>query len=428
MDTALAVPSPSTSAEVAARRAQRTQRMVTATGFLAIAGQRLGVSFGGAVLSLAAVSIVVMYVRLLLSGARISSIGLTLWCALVAIGGLGFLSHPDAHAGSLLIMLAIYLSLLLLPAGPDHATGHGRAFLLGAVTAIKIGAVLALVQAALQWAGSTTLWDPISSFVPTGLQVAGYNTHYSLQYVETRLGMSFKPNGVIFLEPSRLSFYSAIALAWLGQRRLVERDQSPNQRPLLWAVVLLAALAVSISTSGLPILAFAAAPLFPRLARNRRALLGVVVLVATGWYVGLFDAIFGKATEGFNASTSTGIRLTVPYQLMFPHIGSAFGSGAGTASDLADTFGIRGLQVPTVMKAALEYGLLGALTLAVATIVVVIGSKPPAVLLLAALAAWLIPAEALLNPAVAAIMFFAVPHWGGAPTHQDRPRAPTSSS
>lgn len=196
------------------------KRLAFAVGVIAILGQRIGIPAGGTHVSASVLALLLLFAVLISRGWPVSPPGLALWMCLLVVGAVSTITHAESSVTSLLVMLATYVPLLLLPAHSDRAPGVGHDFFEGVLWATMAGAVLAIVQVLLQWGGRTTLWDPVLTLVPHNIQVTGYNTLYSLQYVDANLGLSFKPNGVVFLEPSFVSMYCALALVWLAHRAL----------------------------------------------------------------------------------------------------------------------------------------------------------------------------------------------------------------
>ncbi|WP_091120261.1 hypothetical protein [Nocardioides terrae] len=383
-----------------------------AAGFLAIAGQRIGVNLGDTSIPLSTIVLAGFYLRLLVSGGGLSLVGTGLWLALGATCGLSALANPAAHVTSLMLMLLTYVPWLLLPAREQRLVGVGRAFLVGTITAIKCGAVLAILQAAVQWAGSPSLWDPVGRFVPLSMQVHGFNSVYSLEYVDVTYGLHYKPNGILFLEPSFVSLYCGFGIVCLVHGLFFGR-RSPRYRDAVWALTFAVAITVSMSTSGLPVLAFGLIPALRRLPMRPATTLATACLALGAWRMGALDGLIAKATEGFGPTSSTGLRLALPYHLLLPFAdrNPLIGLGPGVASDLLDQLAVTGLQASTFAKAMVEYGLAGVSVFVVATAYAIYRSRPPAMLTLALLAAWLVPAEALLNAPIVALLFFVATHW-----------------
>ena len=388
-------------------------------GFLAVAGQRISLPLGGIEIPLSTIGLIFLFASLmLLFRWTVSAPGLAAWGLLLIAGALSYARNSVTNSGqtstSLLIFLAVYLPLLLLP-GRDGLRGAGNVLWSGIFSAIKVGCVLALVQVVTQLAG-LGFWDPLYH-LPSSVQTEGFNAHYPTTYINYAFGLDFKPNGMIFLEPSFLSLFSSIGLVWIAHDTFAaSRPSIPPRRALMWTMVLAAGLATSISASGIPVLAFGALPLVLKVLRRPVYLMAMVALAAAAYFNGLFDPLIRKATEGTGSNTSTGLRIVAPYKLLPPYWYErfVFGHGPGTAEGIINHIGVQSLSATTVMKLALEYGLIGVAALAcgLALTLTRVGQAPPS-LILAALAAWLIPSEALLNSMLAAWLFFVLPHWDG---------------
>ena len=124
-----------------------------------------------------------------------------------------------------------------------------------------------------------------------------------------------------------------------------------------------------------------------------------------------------KASEGITSqSSSTYLRLVGPYRLLLPYVSGSplIGLAPGSATDLIARIGVTDLVSPTLIKMTVEYGLLGVTVLLVGMTVAVSNAwrSAPKALICAALAAWLIPGDNLMNGTLVAIVFFALPAWG----------------
>lgn len=396
-----------------------TTRVALVFGFLAVAGQRFGISStDGSSLGLTALVLIgVVIWQLAARATRVSPVAVLLFAALITTASLSTVLAPAHEAvrvswTSLLLFIATYSVVLLRRSGgPQVATGVGvgRIFLTGATAAIKLGALLGIAQFVLQRIGAGFI-DPMES-IPEKFRLTGYNTYWSLQY-QGGVGQ-FKPNGVIFLEPALLSLYSVLALiVVLGQ--LFGRLEGGTRRGnIFWALVLSGGLAVSASTSGILVLVAAAIPMALSIRRNRPLVLALFAAVAIALSAGVFDSVIRKANEGFTGRTSSALRLTLPYEILTPiwHQRPLFGWGPGAAASFIDETNILGLQASTLMKLLVEYGLIGACVLALLITYCLFRTGAPLYLTVAIFIAWLLPAEALLNGTLVLLMLFALPNW-----------------
>jgi O-antigen ligase len=269
--------------------------------------------------------------------------------------------------------------------------------------------LLAIVQFTLQRFGAG-FFDPLQSFPPQFL-ISGYNTYYSLRY-QGGIG-EFKPNGVIFLEPSLLSLYSVLGLI-LVLGRLFGRIEGGSLRSnVIWAIVLAGGLAVSASTSGVLVLAAAAIPMILAVRKNRALVVLLLAALLAALGAGAFNTVIAKANEGFTGTTSSALRLTLPYEILGPvwQQHPWFGWGPGAAVKFIEDANILGLQASTLMKLLVEYGLVGAVVLTIIVVYSLWRSGAPLYVSFGIFAAWLLPAEALLNSTLVLMMLFALPHW-----------------
>jgi hypothetical protein len=226
------------------------------------------------------------------------------------------------------------------------------------------------------------------------------------------MGLGVKPNGALFLEPSFLSLYSAIGLVALVEWR--RKITSPQLRLNTWALLFCAGgLVVSISSSGLLILAFAGFFWGKQFTAQPRLVLAGTALALLSWRLGALDALITKASEGFGPSTSAGLRLTLPYDLMAPRLFESplWGLGPGEAGAVAAEYNIAGLQVPTLLKIGVEYGVLGLAAFGLLLAYLVISRQVPTTLFAGVVSAWAIPAESLLNPVLATLLVLTVAPW-----------------
>lgn len=400
--TVLDVSAPAAGAKIA--------RTGAALGFFAIAVQRFGVttSDGGSVQLTTLILVLTVLWALIRVRMQISVGSVILYVTLVAITVVPSIGAFNSGASgvsltSLLFFLVTYT--VILTTGRDRAdTGVGRDFFRGAITAIKLGALLGVAQFVLQKV-SGGFFDPLQ-IVPQQFLRGGFNTYYQLQTGE------IKPNGVIFLEPSFLSLYCAIGVVYmLG--RLFRSGEGTKRGNLLWIVILVAGLAVSASASGFVVLGAAAIPVLLSIKRNRWLVILLMVGVGVAALAGAFNAVIAKALEGFTGDTSSALRLTLPYQLIAPfwlqH--PLFGKGPGAAATIIAQEGIHGLQATTSMKMLVEYGLFAAVVLAIAILRAVWKTGAPTALVVAVLAAWAIPSESLLNSTLVLLLLFALPNW-----------------
>lgn len=400
---------------------QKIERGALALGFLSVALQRFGIGGGDDGASAQFTTVILLLAvawAMLRVGLRMMQVNIFLYLLIVLAvclsTGTALLARDSASIASLLLMLATYSIVLIAgPGGPP--VDFGKVFFRGAVSAIKLGALLAVAQDLIQRAGGG-YFDPLST-VPSQFLVSGYNTYWDLRY-QGGLGQ-FKPNGVIFLEPSLLSLYSAVAIIYVLGRLFGAAAEGSRKSNIFWFLVLSGGFIVSASAAGVVVLAAGSIPLILGIRRNRALTIPVFGAVVVGLLSGAFNSVIAKALEGFSGNTSAALRLTLPYEYLTPYWieRPLLGWGSGEASHIIEaTNGAGGLQASTLMKLLVEYGLLCALILAVVVVKCLWRSGAPTALVVAVFAAWAVPAEALLNSTLVLLLLFALPNWGTAPS------------
>lgn len=390
----------------------RHVKLAAAVGFIVILTQRIGIntSDGGSV-QLATIIAAGMLVWLVGAGhVRVSPAGLALWLLMTAAAALSALASESFSVAALLLFIVTYVLVIISRSQQDSALG--TAFFLGMVRGIKLGALLGVMQWVLQKAGFGFL-DPFGA-LPSWMLRSGFNTYYDLQFSGGRAG-EYKPNGVLFLEPSFLSLFTAIALIFCMHEMLRQRQSRKVLLDWFWIAVLAVALAVSASASGVVVIAAAALPLLVRSRKHFGYALVLLLVALVAVQSGIFDAVLNKTQEDvLNPNTSAALRLVLPYELLTPYwLQSPFvGLGPGAASDAINELGRAGLQASTTMKLLVEYGLVGATILTAIVIRAIWRTRAPGALLAAIVAAWLIPAEALVNSTLVTLLVFVLPQWG----------------
>lgn len=385
----------------AQRRSARIARGAAALGFLAVGTQRFGFLAGDGTIQLTTLLAALLVVwALAFARMRIGLYGLALYGGLVVAATLISLAHAGSSATSLLLFIVTY-AVAIIGVGDERELG--RRFFVGAVLAIKVGAVLGIVQWAWQAAGRGYL-DPVLA-LPESIVRSGFNSYYVLSTGAT------KPNGMIFLEPSFLSLYAGIGIIYL-LTMIFSKERVRTKSNFAWLVILAGGLAVSASTSGIVVVAIGLIPLIVMTRRNVAALLIVAFAVAVAFQLGVFDAVIAKAGEGWQGNSSTALRLYYPYRYLAPIWleQPLFGHGPGMAADAVDSIGQVGLQASTLMKLLVEYGLLGAVVVGL-IVARAVWRRAPAPLVFGILAAWLIPSDSLLNGTLVLLLLFAIPQW-----------------
>jgi len=379
-------------------------------GFLVIASQRLGLQFEHGSLPVVHIILILIVLGSIgYSGWRISKKGIGFYLVLLALAVVSFITSPAWIGVPPSISSFILMCITLLPLlTHGNRSGYGNLIFAGALSAIKIGAVLSILQYSLQVLGFG-FFDPIAS-LPSQLILPDFNSHYAVQSFGG-FSIWFKPNGIIYLEPSFLSLYSSIGIVILLTIHY-NWESKLTKKLFLWICIFGTAMVTSMSLSGLPILAAACVPLAAKYSRKRPALflgLGAIGFILTK--IGAFNFILYRLTEGFTGNTSTAARLYYPYQTLLPIWIQQpfFGWGSGRASIFTSYYAptISGLQSSTIMKALVEYGAIWSAVLAIAiasSIYYRNRSKTYSILVSTLLCAWLVPAEALLNATLVVLL------------------------
>jgi hypothetical protein len=256
---------------------------------------------------------------------------------------------------SLLLLLAIYAPFCFTLT-PSLRTLY-RPVLQFFTKLMAIVAVVALVQMLLQFAG-WSYEDLLLTNAPGEFLLQGFNTSYPVQYGSE----IFKSNAFVFLEPSFLSQF--LALAFVVELTLDAR---------VWRLVLyLGALIATVSGTGLVLLVFGVLVVLLK-STGRRAVRVVVPLVlAVGvLLVTPVGTLFNTRVveERKDEASSTNARFVEPYERLYDDLSQSVehvvvGSGPGAAQRDADDLFVRrdlALLYPVVPKLVFEYGVFAGL-------------------------------------------------------------------
>jgi len=198
--------------------------------------------------------------------------------------------------------------------------------------------------------------DWLAKVVPKSLLLNGFVITYPLGY-----GSSFyKGNGWIGLEPSIVSFQLGVGLL----AALLIRAKLP--------VVLFLGLGMACTTAGSGPAVVGAGLVVILFSQMRWALAryAVVVPAIVAFLITPYGApLLARATEGTGTNSSTGLRTTAGYQVLWPQwidnpMSVLFGRGPGSSQRLVDQTNITGLLVPNVAKMFFDFGVIAGLALA----------------------------------------------------------------
>jgi hypothetical protein len=220
------------------------------------------------------------------------------------------------------------------------------------VRVMTVAAVVSLLQGAVQYAG-VKYRDWVGDLLPQALIIPNYNSGDPLAY-----GSSiYRVNGLLFLEPSFLSYFLGIAVVVALQRRAA-----------WWKVaLLLAGMVPTLAGNGFVIVLPAIVLLFAVADRGVRRLAIPLVFAAVLALVTPVGSRLVDRVDEINSPGSSGyLRMVAPYTVVIPPVlddpsAMVVGFGAGRASDYAADFGPDSLIVPYLPKLLFEYGLVGTL-------------------------------------------------------------------
>ena len=258
------------------------------------------------------------------------------------------------HAVSLLsigFMLSIYfISILNLERFDDEDAHWLHRYFIRVMTLM---AVVTLTQFAIQYVGVE--WaDVLAKVVPKSFLLSNYNTGNPIYYGSH----IYRPNGVLFLEPSFVSLFLGIAIVMALSLRSG------------WVGVTLmsAALVTTVAGNGFVVVSAGVIVLIGQKRIRARSLVVTaagIMLIALATPLG--HLILDRTTELSDPGTVTSSdqRLKLPYQILIPSFiespaSIVFGQGPGSAADViaADPHG-KGVIAASVPKLLVEYGIIG---------------------------------------------------------------------
>jgi hypothetical protein len=290
---------------------------------------------------------------------------------LAALGSLSLLIIACLASGkpfsmpSVMYLFVLYLPFAFGPANSSSAVTPSVAGLKWFSTMMFVFALVAIWQYGSQVYLHIPYSDPFE-LLPEALRIKGYIISYPLVYGSP----IYKSNAYLFLEPSFLSQFLALAL-------IIEICTS---RRLLIMGVQVAGIATTFSGTGL--LLIAAALPFAILANlnNLRvaATAGVCALAIVGAVV-TNPSVLNRAGEMQDPGSSGSVRFSTPYEFLTDlsvrsPSNLLVGYGAGAVDRL--THGDQSANFPAIPKAIIEYGLLGGLPLLVLIAVRIFRSVP----------------------------------------------------
>jgi hypothetical protein len=270
------------------------------------------------------------------------------------------LTGRDFSINSLVYLIVLYLPLSLgapeaaelepEPEPKPEPTYDGE--LKWFSTMMCVFAIVAIWQFASQVILKIPYSDPLS-VLPEWIKIPNYEISYPIEYRSS----IYKSNAYLFLEPSFLSQFLALALLIeiVVYRRVVAMGLQ------------MAAIACTFSGTGILLLAFTLPLVILGNLRDRRvvALAGVAAVIMVGAVMSN-SAVSERIAEWGARDSSASIRFSVPYQrlaeLSFNNLSSLLtGYGAGAADRLKVDDQLA--NFPAIPKALIEYGVLGGVPL-----------------------------------------------------------------
>jgi hypothetical protein len=354
----------------------RPQKLTFCLFFLAIITQRLTLVQGGKpvpvalLLYLVAAALLYLCKGVTVRRSLLITI-LTVMCLLILTT---ISTTSDFSINSLVYCSVLYLPFALVPSVTTSAAPAANEGYRWFSSMMCFFALIALYQFGAQAYLGIPYSDPLAA-LPDGMTMAGYEVSYPIRYGSP----IYKSNAYLFLEPSFLSQFLALAL-------LVEIIMF---RRLLAVVLQILGLITTFSGTGLVLVAITLPLALLVNLRNRRlALLGSIAVIAISGAVLSNPAVLERSGEINDPGSSASIRFSTPYERMMElSLESAssllIGYGAGSADRLK--LDDRLANFPAVPKAIIEYGLIGGIPLLLLIAVRIfmgIGSLPLAVGLL----------------------------------------------
>ena len=355
---ALAAPASARESPPRVRPLTLVKAMVTA----AVVLQRFTVPFGSEQVSFVLVAEAVLLGVLLVRGQLVIERNRTLWylvaaATCLAAAAIASDSGDGSSLLSVLLLLAMYAPFCLTLA-PSLRCLY-RPVLQFFTTLMAIVAVVAVVQMLLQLAG-WSYSDPLANF-PSEVLNKGYNTAYPVEYGSAIV----KSNAFIFLEPSFLSQF--LALAFVVELTIGAR---------LWRLLLyFGAILTTVSGTGVILLAFGIVVLLFKRADRRPIMFllpfvfAVVVTLATP-----VGSLFTTRVSGESSTetSSSNARFVEPYERVYDDLNQSVqhlvvGRGPGFAERAANDAFVREdipIVYPVVPKLSYEYGLVAGLLFA----------------------------------------------------------------
>jgi hypothetical protein len=319
--------------------------------------QPFAVELAGKPLSLTMLAAAVWMVwRLIQKKAEVRAGILAAYAGMVlVVAGVTLYNVTTDAANSSLLAFVFFIAMYALVAFVSASSFKGAERILSRFSAVvALLGVVGFAQVIVQLAGFG-FWD--YSALPDSLVLPGYNNQI---FVDV-FGGIFKANGVVFLEPSFLSKYSALALV----------IEATGRRRLIVATGLASGLVLSFSGSGVILLVVAAPFLLAKLPIRMIAatLACVVAMIIVAPSVS--DQFTSRTGEFSDSRSSAYIRFLAPYLAVVDGTSDfnlVVGNGIGSLEEstiggisffkTADSLDGKAYDV-TAVKLLVELGILG---------------------------------------------------------------------
>lgn len=393
---------------------------------VAVLGQRLAIPVPGFQLQVTLVALLGAFAVLLLNDqVRPDRVRLQMFTvAAIACAAVSFASTWSSvplSLPSLLVLLALWFPWTYRLR--ERSVPLYRRFAMRFVTLMVVLAAVGVLQLLVQVLGAWRYRDLLATVVPANLLVEGYNVSILLQF-----GASiYKSNAFVFLEPSFLSQYCALALVVAVVLRA----------PVWQAVVLGLGLLSAVSGTGLFLLAFAALLTLlraPRLLRPRLIVGGLVCLLIA-LATPLADLLLARSGEIGQAGSSGYKRFVAPYVEVADGLGEdplrhLTGAGPGTATRLLES-SARGQLGDAVVynipaKLVFEYGFLAGGLFLVFITVALLHRTPVRVIPAATLFMLFLLSGSLLQPHTVILAWLLTSLWTGPASRAGESPAPAA--
>jgi len=379
---------------------------------VAVYGQRFTLPAGGVPLALPLVgSYVAVFLLRVRGGIRYNRVRTELYVmAAAAVVVASWFSAQQGHGlsvNSLFLLLVIYLPWVFCVASvyTELWPRVARLFVQLMLGAAVVGVVQMLAQVFGLWAYE----DYLKTFVPAQFLAQGYNTSFPMEYGSSIV----KANAFVFLEPSFLSQFLALALV-VG---VIVRVRS-------WQLLVLAlGMASTLSGTGILLLVVGVGLVVvrsPRLIRPPYVLAGLLGLVIV-FQTPAADFLLSRSDEASQSGSSGSLRFVQPYTEVFAGLQAEpvrylVGAGPGTADRLleSDAGGKVGEAVVYTIapKLAFEYGLIAAVVFMAFMLVSILRGPPMPALPAAVIFMLFFLSGSLLQPHTVAMAWLLTSIWG----------------